>query len=150
MLTDETITLRDTRVEELAAIYKMEHGEARSFILPYSLERHQEEFGRPTVVYRSIYRADKLVGFVILALDPDRMSVELRRIVISEPGRGIGKLAVEMVRNVCRSELGRTRLWLDVFERNERARHVYEECGYRRFGTSEHQGRTLLLYERTA
>lgn len=150
MPIDETITLRDTKVEELAAICKMEQGDARNFILPYSLERHQKEFAEPTVVYKSICRADELVGFIILVLDPDDVSVEFRRIVISEPGRGIGKLAVEMVRNVCRNELGRTRLWLDVFATNERARHVYEQCSYRRFGASEHQGRTLLLYERTA
>lgn len=150
MLTDETITLRDTRAEELPAICEMEQGEARSFIIPYSPERHREEFGKPAVVYKSIYGGDQLIGFVMLALDPDGQSVEFRRIVVSEPGRGIGKRAIEMVRDLCRSELGRTRLWLDVFETNERARHVYEKSGYRRFGASAHEGRTLLLYETTA
>lgn len=150
MLTDETITLRDTKVEELPAICEMEQGEARNFIILYSLERHREEFGRPAVVYKSICRADRLIGFIMLVLDPDGQSVEFRRIVVSEPGRGIGKRAIGMVRHLCRSELGRARLWLDVFETNERARHVYEKSGYRPFGASEHEGRTLLLYETTA
>jgi len=150
MLTDEAITLRDTRAEELPAICEMEQGEARNFIIPYSLERHREEFGKPAVVYKSIYRADRLIGFVMLVLDPDGRSVEFRRIVVSEPGRGIGKRAIEMVRDRCRNELGRTRLWLDVFETNECARYVYEKSGYRRFGASEHEGRMLLLYETKA
>ena len=53
-----------------------------------------------------------------------------------------------MVDQICRSEFGRLRVWLDVFETNLRARHVYEQCGYQRFGESEHEGRRLLLYEK--
>ncbi len=147
MLTDETITLRDTKFEELSAICGIEQGQARNFIIPYSLHRHQEEFANQTVIYKSICRADKLIGFTILVLDPDGQSVEFRRIVVSEPGHGIGQRVVAMVREVCRNELGRKRIWLDVFETNERARRVYEKAGYRRFGSSEHEGRALLLYE---
>lgn len=150
MLTTETIALCDTAVEELAVICEMEQGDARHSIVPYSLHRHREEIGKPDIVYKSIRRSDKLIGFMILALDPDGQSVELRRIVVAEPGRGIGQRVVGMVRELCRTEFGRRRVWLDVFETNERARHVYERCGYRPFGTSELEGRTLLLYETTA
>jgi len=149
-MCDEAIALDDTDFRELAAICEMEQGGARHFILPYPLERHREEFVKPTVVYKSIRRGETLVGFVILALDPDGLSVEFRRIVVSEPCRGLGTRAVELVRDVCRRELGRTRIWLDVFESNERARRVYEKAGYSRFGTSDHEGRALLLYETTA
>lgn len=147
MLTDGTITFRDTAFTELSAISEMEQGKARDFIIPYSLERHQEEFNTPTVVYKSIVRDDRLIGFIILSLDPDGQSVEFRRIVISEPGRGYGKRAVKMVQELCRTAFGRHRVWLDVFETNERARHVYEKCGYHQVGKSEHGGRTLLIYE---
>lgn len=149
-MCDEAIALDDTEFRELPAICEMEQGEARHFVLPYPLQRHQEEFAKPTVVYKSIRRGENLVGFVILVLDPDGLSVEFRRIVVSEPGRGLGKRAVELVRDVCRRELGRTRIWLDVFESNERAKRVYEKAGYSQFGTSEHEGRALLLYETTA
>lgn len=113
-------------------------------------ERHQEEFAKPSVVYKSIRHGERLVGFVILVLDPDGVSVEFRRVVVSEPNRGIGKRAIELVRDICRQELGRTRIWLDVFESNERAKHVYEQAGYSGFGASKHQGRVLLLYETMA
>ena len=147
MLTDETITLRDTACRELALIAEMEQGEAYSFVIPYSLPRHQDEFEKPAIVYKSIYRDDKIIGFVILALDPDGRSVEFRRIVVSVPGYGYGKRVVEMVRELSKTEFGRKRVWLDVFETNKRARHVYEQCGYQLWGKSEHEGRTLLLYE---
>jgi len=150
MLTDETITLRDTEFKELTLIAEMEQGEALSYVVPYSLLRHQEDFEKSTIVYKSICRDDKLIGFIILALDQDGLSVELRRIVISVPGHGYGKRAVEMARELSRTEFGRQRVWLDVFETNKRARYVYEQCDFQLFGKSQHEERTLLLYETTA
>ena len=99
MLTDETITLRDTERRELALITEMEQSEAYSFVIPYSLPRHQDEFEKPAIVYKSIYRDDKIIGFVILTLDPDGRSVEFRRIVVSVPGHGYGKHGLPQARN---------------------------------------------------
>ena len=149
-MTQTAITLRKTKIEELSAICQMEQGEARDFVISYSLEKHTDEFRKPSVLYKSILQGAQLVGFVVLALDPDGRSLEFRRIVVSEPGRGIGKRVVAMVKDLCSSELGRERVWLDVFETNARARRVYESSGYKRFGTSEHDGRTLIRYETTA
>lgn len=146
MPDEHKLILRDTIPAEIRRIWEMEQGEARRFILPYTLERHYKELEKPDVFYKSIRRNKKLIGFLILVLDPDGESVEFRRIVISEPGNGYGKQVIGMVDQICREELGRSRLWLDVFETNKRARHVYEECGYRQFGQSELRGRTLILY----
>lgn len=91
----------------LAVICAMEQGEARDFIIPYSLERHQKEFQEGPTVYTSIWLSDTLVGFAILALDPDARSVEFQRIVVTERGRGIGSQVVGLVRDLCRRELDR-------------------------------------------
>ncbi|MCE8016155.1 GNAT family N-acetyltransferase [Halomonas sp. MCCC 1A17488] len=143
----EALTLEDVLFEELKIIGAMEAGEARDYIIPYSLEKHQQEYAKSAVIYKAVRNGKVLVGFVMLALDPDGVSVELRRIVVSAPGRGIGVRVLEGIRELCRSELGRKRIWLDVFETNHRARHVYEKVGYSCFGKTEHDGRTLLLYE---
>lgn len=143
----ETLTLEDVLSEELEIISAMEAGEARDYIIPYSLEKHQQEYAKSAVIYKAIRNGKVLAGFVMLVLDPDDISMELRRIVVSAPGRGIGVRALEAVRELCRSELGRNRIWLDVFETNYRARHVYEKVGYSCFGKTEHEGRNLLLYE---
>ncbi|MGR2739678.1 GNAT family N-acetyltransferase [Billgrantia sp. Q4P2] len=147
MVEGKRLMLDDTSFQELAAICEMEQGETLEFIVPYSLEKHQEEFSKPNVVYKTIRQGKDLVGFVILALDPDDVSIELRRIVVSNPGRGIGACTLEIVRDLCGCEYGRSRVWLDVFETNSHARYVYEKAGYSCFGKSEHEGRTLLLYE---
>lgn len=149
MIKDQQLILRDTQPEELIQIYEMEQGEVQKFIIPYTLEQHRQKLQNPDVLYKSIWKNNELVGFLILVLDTDGQSVEFRRIVISQPGQGDGKQVVRMVDHVCRNELGRDRVWLDVFETNERARHVYNQCGYRPFGKSEFKGKTLLLYEKT-
>lgn len=148
LLKHQEIFIRDTKREELPRICEMEQGEARNFIIPYSLERHHAEFAKPGISYKSIFHGDELIGFLILAVDSDARSVEFRRIVVSEPSRGYGKKVLHMIDEICRREFRRTRVWLDVFETNERARRLYEQCGYRRFGKSEHEGRALLLYEK--
>ena len=146
-MQDGTLALEAVSFEELEIIGAMEAGEARDYIIPYSLEKHQQEFMKSAVIYKAIRHGKNPAGFVMLALDPDGVSVELRRIVVSQPGHGIGVRALEAVRALCRSELGRKRIWLDVFETNYRAKHVYEKVGYSCFGKTEHEGRTLLLYE---
>jgi RimJ/RimL family protein N-acetyltransferase len=103
----------------------------------------------PGLVYLRIIADDKLKGFVMLALDPDQSSVEFRRIVVSTKGLGIGQSAIAKMEEFCRVELGRSRIWLDVFEYNHRGRHIYEKLGYRRFGESVIDGNVLLLYEKT-
>lgn len=82
------LILIDTRPGELKGIYSMEQGAAWEYIIPYSLEqRHQAEFARPEVVYKSVWLDDEPAGYIILALDSDGRSVEFRRILIAGPGR---------------------------------------------------------------
>ena len=144
----QDIVLRETRITELDAIHAMEERDARDFIIPYSLERHHEEFAKDSIRYLSIDVGGELSGFVILALDDDRQSVEFRRIVIAKPGQGIGSAALKLIDAYCMESLQRNRIWLDVFETNVRARHVYEKHGFTQFGQAIHDNRTLVLYQR--
>ena len=71
------------------------------------------------------------VGYIILAgLADANQSIEFRRIVVTEKGRGYGKEALRMVKKLAFEELKAHRLWLDVKEHNVRARHVYESEGF--------------------
>ena len=79
-MQDETLTLEDVLFEELEIIGAMEAGEARDYIIPYSLEKHQQEFMKPAIIYKTIRHGENPAGFVMLAIDPDGVSVELRRV----------------------------------------------------------------------
>lgn len=124
MPTDQTITLRDTTPSEVDAIQGMEKGDAHRFIIPDSPDEHRRAMARPDVLYKSVCRGEELAGFAVLVLDPDGRSVELRRVVVADPGRGIGTRVMEMVAELCRRDLGRARIWLDTFEDNARGCHV--------------------------
>jgi RimJ/RimL family protein N-acetyltransferase len=141
------LVLRDATTSDLDTIAAMEQGEAAATILAASVEQHRHDLSRPGVIYKCIEQDGELLGFVILQLDADGFSLELKRIVVGQPGHGHGTQAVQLIDGVAR-DLGRTRVWLDVFEDNPRARHVYEKCGYSVFGEAELNGRLLVLMER--
>ncbi len=140
----------ETRQDEVPAIVAMEsHEDAAEFVTQFPAERHERDLRDPGVVYKSIYDERRaLIGFIILVLDPDGSSVEIRRIVVEPKGKGYGKRAMALIYQTCRDEIDRHRIWLDVFEFNPRAIRAYERSGYRKFGTGELDGKRLLLFEK--
>ena len=149
-VTDGVIQIADAGKDQLDHFQLMEQAEdSRSFIIPYSKEKHGQEFNRGNVLYKSVSNdQNELVGFIILLLDGDGHSVELRRIVIADKGKTYGSRAMRLIERVVRDELERDRIWLDVYEFNRRAQHVYENSGYRLTGTTEFEGQILKLYEK--
>jgi RimJ/RimL family protein N-acetyltransferase len=126
------------------------HEDAAEFVTQFPVERHTRDLLDPGTVYKSIYDGSgALIGFIILVLDSDGSSVELRRIVVTPTGNGYGKRAMALIDQICRDEIGRRRIWLDVFDFNPRAMRAYERSGYRRFGTGELHGKRLLLFEKS-
>lgn len=144
------LELINTAPEDFHTICAMERDEDTSpYIIHCPMDEHLRDFRRDEIVYKSVFAGgNSMVGFVILKLDPDGVSVELARIVIAEKGRSYGSRAVALVDIVCREELHRSRIWLDVFEFNHRAQRVYEKNGYTHFGEASHKGKTLRLYEK--
>ena len=122
--------------------------DTKQFVLPYSEIEHARNILNSSFVYLRILDAGELVGFFILVLDSEPNSVEFRRAVVSDKGKGVGQSAITATEQFCRTQLQRTRVWLDVFEYNNRGRHIYEKLGYERYGESDHEGRRLLLYQK--
>lgn len=156
MVSDEVIVLRPMAEEELEGAHALsETEEARDFLLPVSLERFQADYSRTGIVYLSIVEREPApvetktpAGYFILVLEPDGASVECRRVVVGPKNRGIGKRAMTLLDRYCRDHLDRRRIWLDVYDFNERGRCVYESCGYRYTGQAERDGKTLWFYEK--
>jgi hypothetical protein len=63
-------------------------------------------------------------------LDTDGYSLELRRIVISDKSKGYGKKAIFLIDKLVEREFRRTRIWLDVFENNDRNQQIYKQNEY--------------------
>lgn len=143
------VKIEKAELDDLSQFAEMEQEAGTSeFVIPYSLNEHQIQFSEPNVVYLRITDHDVIVGFFILALEADDCSVEFRRIVVSDKGKGIGQAAIRQMEVYCRDELQRSRIWLDVFEHNQRGRHIYEKLGYKLNEKREFMGKALLLYEK--
>lgn len=110
--------------------------ENAEFIEPYNLERHKKVIQEKDEEHLSIIDEDsKLIGFVILAgLTNENKSIEFKRIVISKKGKGYGTKAIELIKKKCFQDYNCNRLWLDVFDFNKRATHVYESLGFSKEG----------------
>jgi diamine N-acetyltransferase len=74
-------------------------------------------------------RSGGAAGFVLLA-GIGGSNVELRRIVVRERGRGVGRRALVLVLEYAFGTLGAHRVWLDVITHNERARRAYAAVGF--------------------
>jgi diamine N-acetyltransferase len=91
---------------------------------------HQDRMSDPDCRYWIVEEGGSPAGHVILCgLKSANRSVELKRIVIAQPGQGLGHRVMDEILRKVFDELSAHRLWLDVFEHNARARHVYRSAG---------------------
>lgn len=105
---------------------------ARNFVGQWSEERHFETMTGGDARYLvSEAESGELQAYAILrGLAESARSIELKRIVVATPQRGLGrKILTELIR-MAFEELGAHRLFLDVFDDNARARHLYESLGF--------------------
>jgi RimJ/RimL family protein N-acetyltransferase len=77
------------------------------------------------------------VGFAIVRdwASPERVS-HIKRIVVSQPGRGHGKALLTKLVQVIFRDTAAHRIWLGVFPENERARRAYEAVGFQAEGVA--------------
>ena len=148
-----SILLRPTTSDEAKRIVEMESTEdAVDFLIPRTEAEHLAQMAEQDITYLSIcHESDgvsRMVGYMALVKDADQISVECRRIVVSESGGGIGTTAMKQMETYCREVLGRQRIWLDFFENNHRGRHVYEKLGYREFSRKPCGNAVLVLSEK--
>ena len=127
-----SIDLRPSSERDLEFVLKLEADpKTAPFIHPWSIEEHRTAIADPAVAHWIVEDVERSVpvGFVILrGLGTD--VIEFRRIAISEKGRGYGTHAVRLVKQAAFGEMGARRLWLDVYDFNDRARSIYEAEGF--------------------
>lgn len=74
-------------------------------------------------------------GFGILRGLSDTMgNVTLKRFAVASPGKGFGTAVLREIIDWVFTNTQAHRFWLDHIITNDRARHVYEQCGFQREG----------------
>jgi diamine N-acetyltransferase len=125
--------LRQATLDDIPAIVALERAPlAREFVGQWSAERHHSTLsGDDARYYLSETGSGEVQAYAILrGIREDSRAIELKRIVVAVPGRGLGrKMLLELI-HIAFCELGAHRFFLDVFEDNVRARHLYESLGF--------------------
>jgi RimJ/RimL family protein N-acetyltransferase len=99
-------------------------------------EEHEASLRNPANEYWIAERDGIPVAELILrGVSSPHQSIELQRIIVATPDRGIGALVMEWALARCFREHGAHRVWLHTFEQNERARHLYTRLGFTLEGT---------------
>jgi diamine N-acetyltransferase len=123
---------------DIAGIIAIEQiPEYRVFIGAWAEEEHLRMMMNPDNEYFVVRDASSTVdGFAILqGIQSEHHNLHLKRIAVRAPNRGLGRALLEYVEARAFRHHRAHRLWLDVFETNPRARHLYTARGFREEGT---------------
>lgn len=129
--------LRESEPRDIERVLALEADPAAApFIEAWPAERHLLALGDPDAAHLQIVEDGRPVGFVVLTgLRDINDCVELRRIVVFPPGRGLGRAALALILDHAFGALGAHRVWLDVKPANARARRLYASFGFEEEGT---------------
>jgi diamine N-acetyltransferase len=129
-----TVRLRPTTPADLDWVLDAEaHAENAPFVTQWTRAQHAAALDHPDMRHLVVETVPdgRAVGYVILAgLAGARDGVELRRIVVTDKGRGYGRAALRLIKTTALRDLGAARLWLDVRTNNPKAKRLYEEEGF--------------------
>ncbi|MGD8191291.1 GNAT family N-acetyltransferase [Brevibacillus ginsengisoli] len=137
ILQSSGIILRSTTEDDLNYVLQTEHDEQnRRFITRWTREQHIAVLGQADQAHFIVEHDNERAGYVILAgLANPNQSVELLRITLSKKEKGLGRSTLRLLQKWIFEEKKAHRLWLDVKDFNDRARHVYESVGFVAEGT---------------
>jgi len=125
------LRLRPTRDDDLDFVVAAEADPDNApFLAPSPRAEHLQFLGDPRQRHLIAEAGGRAVGFALLRLHPESRAVELRRIAVTEKGRGYGRAALRLAIEQAFEEHGAHRLWLDVKPHNERARSLYRSAGF--------------------
>ena len=129
----QKMKLKYTSKFDLTKILEIERNfENTEFISPYNEERHLKVIQDKDEEHLSVFNENsELIGFVILAgLNNESKSIEFKRIIIAEKNKGYGIQTINLIKKKCFQEYNCNRLWLDVFDFNQKAIYIYEKLGF--------------------
>jgi diamine N-acetyltransferase len=125
--------LRLATLDDIPAILALERTPmAREFVGQWTEDRHRATLaGGDARYFVSETEWSELQAYAILrGINENPGAIELKRIVVAVPERGLGRRMLKELMRIAFSELGAHRLFLDVYEDNARARHLYESLGF--------------------
>ena len=125
------IQLRPTTTDDLDFVIATENDPLnRRFVVPWTRYQHEVALQDKNLQHW-IVASDHPTGYIILAgLDGPNQSIEMRRIVITEKGQGLGRRAIKLAISHVFDQLQAHRCWTEVKQFDLRTQHLYKSLGF--------------------
>ncbi|MBY0756495.1 GNAT family N-acetyltransferase [Clostridium sardiniense] len=134
----ENIILRKTKVEDLEFVINAEQQkENAQYIGQWTKDQHINSLVNKDILHIIIEESatQKPIGYLIISgIENKNNSIEFRRFVICEKGKGFGKETLKLVKSLAFNDLKANRVWLDVRVKNIRAQNIYKSEGFKEDG----------------
>lgn len=133
----ERLNIYEVKPEEIDEIIELEnHPEIRDFIWIGTYEEHLSEINDPNHLLLIFYNKEntEIKGYALIRLDFKSNVFEIRRIAITDRGKGLGKESMEALIKYAFEETVTNRLWLDVYPDNPKGIKLYNGLGMHRDG----------------
>jgi [ribosomal protein S5]-alanine N-acetyltransferase len=137
MINTKRLSIVEAIESEIDIIIELEkHKDNRDFLWIGTFEEHKAEMDDKNHLLLVFKRKEDLaiIGYALIRLDYKSEIFELRRIAISEKGKGYGKEAMVAILKYAFEEKNTNRFWLDVYPDNIVGIQLYESLGMHRDG----------------
>lgn len=129
------VDFRETLEKDLDFVLKLEsEKENAQFIGSWSLDTHKDSRKKSDIRHMIIYdkNTNQSIGYIILrGFESENNALEIMRIVSSVKGKGVGRKSLEKIKHIAFVSNSFNKLWLDVRCDNERAKYLYQSCGFK-------------------
>jgi diamine N-acetyltransferase len=134
---ESLVCLRPTRRDDLDFVLGLErHPDNTPFIGSWPEEEHLDAMSRADREHWIVEDAATRgrIGYLIaFDLTARACGVYVKRIVVADKGRGLGRAALAQLRDHAFDDLRAPYVWLAVFPENARAQRAYRALGFARF-----------------
>ena len=133
----DKLYLMEAQESDINMIMEIEnHKDNRDFIWQGTYEQHLSEINDENHLLLKFEKTEDrgIAGYCLIGLDRHSERFELRRIAITEKGKGYGREAIKALMDYAFTELGMNKFWLDVYPDNKVGIALYESLGLKKEG----------------
>lgn len=137
MTETERLIIVEAKDSDIPCVMALEsHKDNRDYLWVGTEEEHKQEIRDPNYLLLVFRRKedDETVGYALVKLDKKSEIFELKRIAISDKGKGYGREAMEALLKAAFERFNTNRFWLDVYPDNIPGINLYESLGMHRDG----------------
>lgn len=137
ILETQRLSIKEAQESDIEMIMDIEnHKDNRDYIWQGTYDQHLSEINDENHLLLLFEKIEdrSIAGYCLIGLDRHSERFELRRIAITDKGRGYGREAITALMEYAFTLLGMNKFWLDVYPDNKTGIALYESLGLKKEG----------------